>query len=345
MRIAIMFGGKSGEYEVSCLSAASVLANINTEKYEIVKIGVTREGAWFKTDASAEEIRNRKWETMPKAKAVLSPDTRDRGFWIWEGEKVSLLPVDVIFPVMHGDFCEDGCLQGLFELAGIPYVGCGVCASAIGMDKEMAKAVFSLAGLPVAEGITIEKKEREAAQEKVQKKLSYPVFVKPANAGSSLGASKVGTEGALQSALDNAFLYDDKVLVEEYIDAREIECAVLGNEEAAASVLGEIIPEAEFYDYDAKYIDGTSRLLVPAPLPEEEANLLRDYAVRAFRAIGGRGLSRVDFFKDKKTGRVVINEINTLPGFTEISMYPKLWQATGKSYGELLDKLIELATL
>lgn len=343
MQIAILFGGKSGEHDVSCLSAASVLENINAEKYSILKIGITRDGAWYKTDAVPEEIRSGRWEFLPKTRAILSPDASDHGFWIFNGEKPTLLPVDVIFPVMHGDYCEDGCLQGLCELAGIRYVGCGVCASAVGMDKEIAKEMFSRAGIPVAGGIAIQKKDVQKAATLVGEALTYPVFVKPANAGSSLGASKVADENMLAQAIKEAFRYDEKVLVEEYMDAREIECAVLGKETPVPSVLGEIVPEAEFYDYEAKYIDGTSRLLIPAPLSETESDRIRDYAVRAFKAIGAEGFSRVDFFMDKKTGRIVINEINTIPGFTEISMYPKLWKATGLAYSDLIDRLIELA--
>lgn len=343
MQLAILFGGKSGEYAVSCISAASVLQNIHAEKYSILKIGITKNGEWFKTDATAEEIKSGAWENLPKEKAILSPDVKDHGFWIFGEGTPKLVSVDVIFPVMHGDFGEDGCIQGLCELAGIRYVGCGVCASAVGMDKEMAKTLFSAAGLPVAKGIAVEKSEKENAIALVKENLSYPVFVKPSSAGSSLGAYKVTCEEELLSAVEGAYQYDDKVLIEEYIDAREIECAVLGNDDAAASVLGEIVPEAEFYDYDAKYIDGTSKLLIPAPLSEEESDEIRELAIRAFHSIGAVGFSRVDFFKDKKTGRVVLNEINTIPGFTAISMYPKLWQATGISYGDLIDKLILLA--
>lgn len=343
MQIAILFGGKSGEHAVSCLSAASVLENINSEKYTVLKIGITKSGEWYKTEASPSEIRTGAWENLPKTRAFLSPDTKDHGFWIWEGDVPKLFPVDVVFPVMHGDYYEDGCLQGLLELAGIRYVGCGVCASAVGMDKEMAKAMFASVGIPVAKGITIEKKNADSAKARIREEMQYPVFIKPANAGSSLGASKVQDESALDKALENAFLYDEKVLCEEYIEAREIECAVLGNRDPKASVLGEIVPKAEFYDYDAKYVDGTSELLIPAPVSEEESKTIRDYAVRAFQAIGGEGFSRVDFFKDKKTGRIVINEINTIPGFTDISMYPKLWMASGLTYAELIDKLLELA--
>ncbi len=342
MRVAVLFGGKSGEHEVSCISAASVLENINTEKYEVIKIGITKEGQWFRTEAVADDIRTGAWETLPKTKAVLSPDTRDHGFLLFEEEGVRLLQVDVVFPVMHGDYCEDGAMQGLCELSGVPYVGCGVCASAVGMDKEISKVLFREAGIPIAKGFSVLKEERGKAQKQIAENLTYPIFIKPANAGSSLGASKVLCEEELENALSEAFRYDDKALVEEYIDAREIECAIL---DGKASVLGEIVPEAVFYDYDAKYKDNTAKLLIPAPLSETEAEEIRALAERAFRAVSGKGLSRVDFFKDRKTGRVVINEINTLPGFTQISMYPKLWQATGLSYSALIDKLIELAVL
>ncbi len=342
IQLAILFGGKSGEHDVSCISAASVLENIREENYSILKIGITKEGEWFKTEATPSEIRSGAWVDLPKVKAVLSPDTSHHGFLILEDGKTETHPVDVIFPVMHGDFCEDGCMQGLCELAGIRYVGCGVTASAVGMDKEYAKKLFAEAGIPVAAGFTVEKSDIPAIQKRIESEMTYPVFVKPVCAGSSLGAYKVENEAALTKALDGAFKIDDRVLIEEYIEAREIECAVLGNENAEASVLGEIIPEAEFYDYEAKYIDGTSKLLIPAPLEEAESDLIRSYAIRAFRAIGGEGFSRVDFFKDKKTGKIVINEINTIPGFTEISMYPKLWAATGVPYPELIDKLISL---
>lgn len=342
MRVAILFGGKSGEHEVSCMSAASVLENIHTEKYSILKIGITKEGEWFRTEAASAQIQSGEWVNLPKQKAVLSPDTAHRGFLVWEGDRVKALSVDVIFPVMHGDFCEDGCLQGLCELAGIRYVGCGVCASAVGMDKVIAKQMFAAAGIPTARGIVLEKPAEDAAA-RIRAEFTYPVFVKPANAGSSLGASRVEAEEKLAAALEEAFRYDEKVLVEEYIDAREIECAVLGNRDPKASVLGEIVPSAAFYDYNDKYVCGTSRLLIPAPLSEEESEKIREYAVRAFKAVGAAGLSRVDFFKDRKTGRLVINEINTMPGFTNISMYPKLWRATGLPYADLIDRLIELA--
>lgn len=341
-KLAILFGGKSGEHEVSCISAASVLENIREDKYSIIKIGITKDGEWFKTDATPAEIRSGAWVNLEKVKAVLSPDTKHHGFLIFEDGEVRVYPVDVIFPVMHGDFCEDGCMQGLCELAGIRYVGCGVTASAVGMDKEYAKKLFEEAGIPVAGGFTASEKDLPAIQSRIKAEMTYPVFVKPVCAGSSLGAYKVESEAALRDALEGAFLVDDRVLIEEYIEAREIECAVLGNENAEASVLGEIVPRAAFYDYEAKYIDGTSELLIPAPLEEEEAALIREYALRAFHAIGGRGFSRVDFFKDKRTGKIVINEINTIPGFTEISMYPKLWDKTGVPYPELIDRLISL---
>lgn len=342
IQLAILFGGRSGEHEVSCISAASVLENIQEEKYSILKIGITKDGEWFKTEATPSEIRSGAWKDLPKVKAILSPDTRHHGFLIFEEGKTEVHPVDVIFPVMHGDFCEDGCMQGLCELAGIRYVGCGVTASAVGMDKEYAKKLFELAGIPVAGGFTIEEKDIPTVKTRIQTEMTYPVFVKPVCAGSSLGAYKVENEAALSEALKGAFKVDSRVLIEEYIEAREIECAVLGNENAEASVLGEIVPEAEFYDYEAKYIDGTSKLLIPAPLDEADTVRIREYALRAFHAIGGRGFSRVDFFKDKRTGKIVINEINTIPGFTEISMYPKLWEKTGVPYAELIDRLISL---
>lgn len=337
--LLIIFGGKSGEHEVSCISAKSVLENISKDKYNIIKVGITKEGNWYKTDCTPEEIGSGKWTEMEKTKAVLSPDPSDHGLVTADG----IINVDVIFPVMHGDYCEDGCIQGLFEMSGIPYVGPGVLSSSVGMDKAATKLFADFEGLPQAQWLVLNPPYSDKMLKQIREKFSYPIFVKPCNAGSSLGASKVHNEAEFKAAFEEAAKIDSKILCEEYINAREVECAVLGNEDARASVLGEIIPSNEFYDYKAKYIDNKSGFAVPAALPEETTAAISDYAVRIFKALGCRGLSRVDFFVDKVTGKIYFNEINTLPGFTSISMYPKLWENTGVKYADLIDKLIEYA--
>ena len=337
--LLILFGGKSGEHEVSCISAKSVLENISKEKYNIIKVGITKDGNWHKTDCSAEDIGSGKWAEMPKTRAVLSPDPADHGLITADG----IIKIDVIFPVMHGDYCEDGCVQGLFELCGIPYVGPGVLSSSVGMDKAATKLFADFEGLPQAEWLVLKPPYKDEMLKQISEKFSYPIFVKPCNAGSSLGASKVHNEKEFKAAFEEAARIDSKILCEEYINAREVECAVLGNEDAKASVLGEIIPSNEFYDYKAKYIDNKSGFAVPADLPEESTAKIRDYAVRIFKALGCRGLSRVDFFVDKESGRIYFNEINTLPGFTSISMYPKLMENAGLSYSEQEERLIRYA--
>ena len=337
--LLILFGGKSGEYEVSEMSAASVLSNIDTDKYNIIKIGITKDGRWFKTDASPEQIKSGEWDSMPKQSAFLSPDTSHHGIFV-EGK---LQNVDVIFPVMHGDYCEDGCIQGLFELSGIPYVGPGVLASAAGMDKSATKLFAAASGVPQAKWYITSPAASEEEIEKIESEFSYPIFVKPCNAGSSLGISKAGNRAELEKAIAEAAKFDSKILCEEYIDGYEVECAVLGNEDTRASVVGQITPSNEFYDYSAKYIDNASGLTIPAIIPEETAEKIREYAVTVFKALGCRGMSRVDFFVLRGSGEIKFNEINTLPGFTSISMYPKLWEKSGIPYSELIDKLIEYA--
>ena len=337
--LLILFGGKSGEYEVSEMSAASVLSNIDTDKYNIIKIGITKDGRWFKTDASPEQIKSGEWDSMSKQSAFLSPYTSHHGIFV-EGK---LQNVDVIFPVMHGDYCEDGCIQGLFELSGIPYVGPGVLASAAGMDKSATKLFAAASGVPQAKWYITSPAASEEEIEKIESEFSYPIFVKPCNAGSSLGISKAGNRAELEKAIDEAAKFDSKILCEEYIDGYEVECAVLGNEDTRASVVGQITPSNEFYDYSAKYIDNASGLTIPANIPEETAEKIREYAVTVFKALGCRGMSRVDFFVLRGSGEIKFNEINTLPGFTSISMYPKLWEKSGIPYSELIDKLIEYA--
>ena len=277
-------------------------------------------------------------------KAVISPDASEKALIVFDGDKVIKKHIDVIFPVLHGEYGEDGTIQGLFELSHIPYVGMGVPASANGMDKTFSKIVFDSVDIPQAAWVVVKKNDSMAVKtEEIEKKLGYPCFVKPARTGSSVGVGKAHDREELKAALENAFKFDTKVLVEENIDGHEVECAVLGNDDAKASTVGEILPTVEFYDFDAKYNDNSTALQIPAKLSEETIETIRGYAVKAFNSLDGQGLSRVDFFVKHSDGSVVLNEINTLPGFTNISMYPKLWGAEGIEYSELLDKLIELA--
>jgi D-alanine-D-alanine ligase len=335
--VAIVFGGQSGEHEVSLMSSTNVLQAINREKYDVEMIGITKKGKWMIYTGPIEKIKTGEWE-------------REKEFLI-EDFSINhplLKKIDVIFPVLHGPMGEDGTVQGLFELANLPYVGCGVLASAVGMDKIYTKMIYELEGLPQGKFLLVMKSKWEKQQkeiiEEIEGKLEYPIFIKPANMGSSVGITKAHNKEELIVGIEEAGQYDRKILLEEFINCREIECAVLGNEEPEASILGEIIPSNEFYDYKAKYFDdGGSRLLIPAPIDEKTTEKIRNLAIQAFKAIDGSGLARVDFFIEKTTGKIYINEINTLPGFTNISMYPKLWEKTGIPYRELIDKLIQLA--
>ena len=338
-KILVIFGGKSGEHEVSRRSAETVLMNIDTEKFDVIKIGITKDGEWFKTNASPADIASGKWEQLEKTHAVLSPDRKTHGIIVDGKEEY----IDAIIPVMHGDYCEDGCIQGLFEMSGVPYVGPGVLASSVGMDKSATKLFADAAGVPQAEWVLVEGELTKEKKEEIENKFSYPIFVKPCNAGSSLGAFKVHDKGELDTAVAEAAKVDYKVLCEEYVNGYEVECAVLGNGDAVASCAGMITPSNEFYDYKAKYIDNKSGLIIPAPLPEETTEKIREYAVKIFKALGCKGLSRVDFFVHKESGKIYFNEINTLPGFTSISMYPKLWEACGVPIKELITKLVDYA--
>ena len=339
MNLLIIFGGKSGEHDVSCLSAQSVLNNISKEKYNIVKVGITKEGHWLKTDATPEEIASGKWTELQNTPAFISPDPTDKGLYC-NGE---IIKIDAIFPVMHGDYCEDGCIQGLFELSGIPYVGPGVLASSAGMDKSATKLFAKEAGIPQADWLILNAPFTKDMVASVEAKFNYPVFIKPCNAGSSLGVSKVKNADELEKAISEAAKVDNKILCEEFIDGHEVECAVIGNDEPYASTVGEIVASNEFYDYNAKYIDNASITNIPADIPADTMANIRKYAVKIFKALGCKGLSRVDFFVHRKTGEIFFNEINTLPGFTSISMYPKLLEHDGIPYSDIIDKLIELA--
>lgn len=344
--LCVIFGGQSPEHDISRKSVTSVLNNLDKSKYNISVIGITKNGAWYLYKGDYANIIGGEWEqdTANKKKAILSPDAEDKAILVFDGDKVEKLHIDVIFPVLHGEFGEDGTIQGLFELAGIPYVGMGVMASANGMDKTSSKIVFASADIPQADWVVVNKTDDfEAKMDEIENKLGYPCFVKPARTGSSVGVGKAHDRAELKDALTHASKFDRKILVEENIDGHEVECAVLGNEAVNASTVGEIMPTVEFYDFDAKYNDNSTQLQIPADLPQEKIEEIRNYAIRAFKALDGAGLSRVDFFVKHSDGGVVLNEINTLPGFTNISMYPKLWGAVGVEYSELLDRLIELA--
>lgn len=343
-RIAVLFGGQSSEHEVSCISATTVISNIDEELYDILMIGITKEGHWLKVD-TIQDITSGAWRDG-KVTAILSPDAGQKGVLLIEDGKVTNVEVDVVFPVLHGLYGEDGTVQGVLELAKIPYVGCGVLASAVSMDKVYTKVIVDALGIRQADYVVVSKRElqnMESAVDKVEKKLAYPVFVKPSNAGSSQGVSKAHDREELEKALLLAVKHDRKILVEETIIGREIECAVLATDDVRASGVGEILAAADFYDYEAKYNNPESKTIIGPELPEGAEEKVREAAVQIFRAVDGFSLARVDFFLQKDTDEVIFNEINTLPGFTSISMYPMLWEAKGIGKKELVEKLIETA--
>lgn len=341
----VLFGGQSSEHVVSCMSVINVINHINRDKYDLLIIGITEEGHWIKTD-SINEIQDGTWKNG-KISAVLSPDATMKSVILLDGEKAEYVKADVVFPVLHGLFGEDGTIQGLLELAGIPYVGCGVLASAVSMDKLYTKIIVDDLGVRQADYIAVMRdqlKDLEPIVKKVEEKFSYPVFVKPSNAGSSKGVSRADDREKLKEALILAGQHDRKILVEEMIAGREIECAVLGggNIPLEASGVGEILAAAEFYDFDAKYYNSDSKTVVNPELPDGAAETVRNAAKLVFQAVDGFGLARVDFFV-KEDGSVIFNEINTMPGFTAISMYPLLWEAAGVTKEELVDRLMEYA--
>jgi D-alanine-D-alanine ligase len=344
LRVGIIFGGRSGEHEVSLASAASVIRALDPEKYEAVPIGIGKDGRWFIGTPAQKMLP----EVLRQGhRVMLSADPSVGALLPLEDRAAGSQRVDVIFPVLHGTFGEDGTVQGLLDLAGLPYVGSGVIGSAVGMDKDMAKRLFLQAGLPTGDFLAILRSEWEKGRERilkaVAKKFRFPVFVKPASLGSSVGMTKVHKREELAAALDLAAEFAQKILVERNIRGREIEVSVLGNDEPEASIPGEIIPHREFYDYTAKYLEEGTRLEIPAKLTKTLVRRFQEYAVRAFRCLECRGMARVDFFLEKPSGRIYLNEINTIPGFTSISMYPKLWEASGVPYRELIDRLIQLA--
>ena len=343
--VLILFGGASPEHEVSRRSAASVLENINREKNQVHTVGITKNGCWYYTGAPADEIRSGAWErNAGNIPAMLDYTSEKNGLLLFTNP-IQRTEIDVVFPVLHGENCEDGKMQGLLELARIPFVGPGLRASANAMDKATTKVILQAAGIGQADYIVFRQHDidRERAVSQVESKFVYPVFVKPSANGSSCGVSKVKRREELLGAIGGAFQFDDKVLVEEFVDGRELEVAVLGNEDAFASVCGEIVAGSEFYDYNAKYINSDSRLYIPAPLAPEQEEEIRGIALQAYRALECAGLSRVDFFL-QDNGRIVLNEINTLPGFTDISMYPKLMMHTREiGYDELIERLLDTA--
>jgi D-alanine-D-alanine ligase len=346
IRVGVLFGGRSGEHEVSLTSAASVIQALDPAKYEVAPIGISREGRWHMGSGRPGPLS----DVLKKGQVIIpSADPSGPKFFARSGRSAAgrVRTVDVIFPVLHGTFGEDGTLQGLLELAGIPYVGAGVLGSAAGMDKDVMKRLFRDAGLPVVEWVLVLRSEWKQSPARLRKlietKLGYPLFVKPANLGSSVGISKVHNRRELAPAIDLAAGYDRRVIVEKGLDARELECSVLGNDSPQASVPGEIVPLNEFYDYESKYVKEGSELHIPARLTRAEARSIKDLALRAFRAVDCAGMARVDFLLDRPSGTLYVNEVNTIPGFTPISMYPKLWEASGLPYPELLDRLIQLA--
>ena len=347
--IAVIFGGASSEHAVSCVSARSVIENINTEKYNVYMLGITADGKWYLFEGDTALLPEDKWlDERYITPAFISPDSASHGITILRGETSETVYLDAVHPVLHGKNGEDGTIQGLFQLAGIPFVGCDHLSSAVCMDKAFTNMTADVAGIRQAKWRSIVKHyydiNGEAFLEEAAAYLGFPIFVKPANAGSSVGISKAKDMPALKEAMHIAFKEDQKVVLEQFIDGFEVECAVLGNDTPQASTVGEILPENEFYDYEAKYITGTTGLSIPAKnISADKMEEVRAAAVNAFKALGCAGLARVDFFVQKQTGEVYFNEINTLPGFTSISMYPKLWEASGIAYSDLLDQLIELA--
>jgi D-alanine-D-alanine ligase len=354
LRIGVVFGGRSCEHEVSLASATSVMANLDRNKYDIVPIAITKKGAWLlgvePAQLQAAESGANQDASVENATAVtLTIDPRLRRLIPVQSSEASSLDgvLNVIFPVLHGPYGEDGTLQGLLDMANLPYVGCGVLGSALGMDKEKMKQMFRAVGLPVVDSLSYRRSEWERAPEAIldaiEQRLNYPCFVKPANLGSSVGVNKARNRAELEHALQVATEYDHKIIIERGLNCREFSCAVLGNDTPSVSVLGEMIPGNEFSDYNDKYINHKLRFIIPSEIAQATADEVRHQAVQAYLALDLEGLARVDFFLDQETGQFYINEVNTMPGFTQISLYPKLWAASGLPYPQLLDRLIELA--
>lgn len=348
-KVLVIFGGASSEHDVSCVSARFVIENIPQEKYEVLMLGITKNGEWFRYTGKTENLPNDKWTEDKEnlTKAVISPDASCHGLIVFDKDGIKEEKVDVVFPVMHGKNGEDGTIQGLLQLAGIPYVGCDCLSSAICMDKTLTNTVADHAGIPQAKWLGVTQYEYSLDEDKILDKaeeyLGYPVFVKPANAGSSVGVTKVSSRETFKEAMETAFKEDRKLVLEEGIIGQEVECAVMGNDEPVAGQVGEIVPANEIYDFEAKYISDASKLFIPARLSPEKLEEVKKAACYAYKSLGCSGLARVDFFVRESDGCVMLNEPNTLPGFTSISMYPKLMNAAGIDSGELLDRLIGYA--
>ena len=352
LRVAVLFGGRSGEHDVSLMSARSVLAALDAERYEVIQVGITLDGNWLTGDNTLEAFEKKDFSSLVSVIPPTEPASLQSLYIVrvtkTGGKLETLAGVDVFFPVLHGPFGEDGTLQGLLELADVAYVGAGVAGSSVGMDKGIFKDVMRANGIPIVDSLLVLRTEIEndinAVIEKVEKMGAYPFFAKPANLGSSVGISKCNTRSDLGEGLMEAARFDRRIVVERGVgNVREIEVSVLGNEDPQTSVCGEVLPSREFYSYESKYIDGTSGLIIPSQLPVEVSDKIREYAVRAYKAIDCAGMARADFFVNGDTNQIYLNELNTLPGFTSISMYPKLWQASGLTYPQLVDRLIELA--
>jgi D-alanine-D-alanine ligase len=346
IRVGVIFGGRSGEHEVSLVSATSVINALDPEKYEIVPIGITKEGRWLSSKDALKLLKSGK-NLVKIEQKIIVPEPNQKSLVKLHSKNSSpnSKKIDVIFPVLHGTYGEDGTVQGLLELANIPYVGAGVLASAVGMDKVVQKQLFEQAGLPITEYVYfLFKKFSRTFIDEIENKLGYPNFIKPSNLGSSVGITKAHNREGLIKGIETAGEYDRKIMIEKAVqNAREIECSVLGNDDPIASVPGEIIPSNEFYDYDAKYVDGKSQAVIPAELPLDVSSTIKELSIKAFKTLNCSGMARVDFLVTRNENKIFVNEINTIPGFTSISMYPKLWEASGITYSELLDRLIELA--
>ena len=345
-RLCVLFGGRSPEHDVSCMSVVSVIGAIDRSKYELTTIGITKDGRWLIYDGPVEKISDGSWQEYAEKKLAEEPEKY--GFSVLAANGRGLKDMtDFVLPIVHGPYCEDGKLQGLLEMADVPYGGCGVTASAVAMDKIIAKQVFESAGLPVTKYTYVTTADiaddLDACLDQIEKAVGYPAFIKPANMGSSVGISKASDRDELKAALDLASRHDRRILCEEAVDCREIETGVLGNDDVKVTVPGEIVATEDFYDYDSKYVDdGKPKMQIPADIPEELSEKIRDIAARAYRAIDGSGFARCDFFVDRKTGSIYINEINTLPGFTAFSMFPLLWEAAGSPYSSTIERIIEL---
>ena len=349
IKVGVLFGGKSGEHEVSRASASSIIDGLNKDKYDVIPIYISKEGKWMNPRDSLKLLMELKLLAKENEKRIKSSINENRLISLPGADEYDEKEnfIDIIIPALHGTFGEDGTIQGLLEIYDIPYIGAGVMASAVGMDKSIMKTIFRDYGLPVCNFITIKRKDWEKNKKDnlnlVEKRIGFPLFVKPANLGSSIGITKVYKKKDLENAGDLAVVYDRKIIIEEAINAREIECSVLGNDDPIVSVPGEIIPEGEFYNYYTKYTPGKMKLIVPAPLEDDKTKEIQSYAIKAFKAIDCAGMARVDFLMDKDTNKVYVSEINTIPGFTQTSVYSKLFEASGIKYSDLLDKLIELA--